>query len=432
MTIKTGLELFNSIWLIEPQSAISYLQMWEQYMQHPEGRLFRSEQKEEDIKSFDKSIFLAADNIRYAPTDLWSREAKSFNGFDGAEIVIIPVEGPMMRNDFCGYAGTDTLSKFFQMADKTASVTTIIMLYNTPGGTVNGTSNFADVIAGKTKTVKSVVTNMCCSAGYWLASQGDEIIATSATDIIGSIGTMCSWYDRTKQLEANGIVLREFFATKSEDKNKAFSEANKGNGKLLVQSMLDPLNDEFIAAVLHGRSGKINADSDEVLTGKTFTAKKAKANGLIDDIMSFDKILEQSHAPKQKQKSPFTMKNFKLVIAAAAVASLYAEGKFFGLTEEQMEAVETEMQSQQDAIATANETIKGLQQSLKDLGVTSKSSADALIAANATIKTLQDEIVTLKAEDGTDPKIVSKETDDQPEVIPETSVEKWAKAAFAK
>lgn len=424
MTIKTGLELFNSVWLIESQSALNYLQMWEMHMKNPEGRIFQKQETDE-TKALDLSKFLSADNsVHYAPVDLWSDAADNFTGFDGATVVVIAVEGPLMKNDYCGIAGTDTLANFFKLANKTESVKTIIMLYNTPGGTVAGTANFAATIAEKTKKVISVVTGMCCSAGYWLASQGDEIIATSATDIIGSIGTMASWYDRSKYLAENGIILREFTATASQDKNKAFKEANEGRGKLLVESMLDPLNDEFIADVLRGRSGKISAEENDVLTGKTFTAKPAKANGLIDDIKPFDLILEQA-TPKQKINSPFSMKNFKNVIAAAGVESVYAEDKFFGLSEDQLEKVEASFQQMADAAATVGTSIKKFGEDLEAAKADHKKTTDELTTANGTIKTLQDEVAALKKLDGSKPSATSKENDDKPLEVAKTSVDEW-------
>ena len=431
MTIKTGLELFKSLWLMEPQAALSYLQMWEQYMQSPEGQLFRSQEQEEK-KAFDKSIFLQQDDVQYAPVDLWSKAAKSFTSFDGAHTVIIPVEGPLMKADYCGYAGTGTLSNFFRMADQTESVQNIILLIDSPGGTVDGTAIFAETIAASQKNVQTVIAGMCCSAAYWIGSGAKGgLYATSATDIIGSIGTMVSWYDRTKYLEENGIVLREFFATKSQDKNKAFREASKGDGKLLVQSMLDPMNNEFLGSVKANREGKLNLEQEDVLTGKTYLAKDALKYGLIDGITSLEKILEQS-APQQKQQSSFSMKTFKHVLKAAGVESVYAENKFFGLTEDQLVAVEAAMQASEDnstAAAAENTRLTG---ELATAKADHKKATEDLTAANSTIKTLQDENAQLIAADGTKPAEAAKEEDKNAaaEAVPVTSVEAWAKEAF--
>lgn len=431
MTIKTGLELFKSLWLIEPQAALSYLQSWEQYMQTSEGRLFRSQEQEEK-KAFDQSVFLQQEGVHYAPVDLWSKEAKNFRGFEGAHTVIIPVEGPLMKADFCGYAGTGTLNRFVRMADQTPTVEHIILLADSPGGTVDGTAIFAQTIASAQKDIKTVIAGMCCSAMYWIGSSAKGgVFATSATDIIGSVGTMVSWYDRTKYMEENGIVLREYFATKSKDKNRAFREASQGDGKLLVQSMLDPMNNEFLGSVKSNREGKLNLEQEDVLTGKTYLAKDALKYGLIDGIASLEKILEQ-RAPQQKQQSSFSMKTFKHVLKAAGVESVYAENKFFGLMEDQLVAVETAMQASEDSAATATAENTRLTGELAASKADHKKALEDLATANTTIKTLQDEIVQLKAKDGGAPADTSKEADknNAVETLPVTSVEAWAKTAF--
>jgi len=218
------------------------------------------------------------------------------------------------------------------------------------------------------------------------------------------------------------VILRSFYATKSKDKNRAFREASQGEGKLLVKTMLDPLNNEFVSAVEKNREGKINPDV--VLTGHTYVGKDAVQNGLIDGIRSLDQVLKQL-SNKNKNQSQFNMKEFKHVLAAAQVDSVYEENTFFGLNEDQTFAVEQTMQAN-------DETITALQNDKATLGVQVSTLQDEVNTANenfanacAEIENLKGENERLKNADGTNGADVSKDKDEKTKTLPKTTVDQW-------
>lgn len=362
-----------------------------------------------------RTKFFASDKIITAPIDAWSPEAEAFNGFEGAEVAVIPLDGPLMKADFCGWYGTASLLSFFQLAENTDSVKTIVLKVDSPGGTVDGTQAFADAVAASSKKTIAIVDNMMCSAAYWIGSACDEIIATSNTDITGSIGTMASWYDRTEFLQKNGIVLREFTATKSKDKNKAFNDANKGDGKLLVQTMLDPLNSEFLDAVTANREGKIDLKNEDVLTGKTYTSKDALKFGLIDKIMPMDAALNyalqtaQKNSPTQKlfnMKFPklFSFLGFsaetkdeevKLDAHAEKLETLASEKET--LTQENTQ-LKTEVETANAAKATAESNLATANAKISEHEGTIVTMKTAASASATKISSLEEEIKNLKAE----------------------------------
>jgi signal peptide peptidase SppA len=287
---KVGLNIYNKPWLIEPQSALNLLELWERVISRE--TTWRAESEESHEGYFQIQKLFANSDVVFAPIDTY--QAKSFKGFDGANVAVIPVQGPLMKQDFCGDFGTATLANLFRLAENTRSVESIVLMIDSPGGTVDGTASFANAIKNSKKPTVAAVDGLAASAAYWLASSADEIIASSKTDVVGSIGTMVSWRDTTKMYENNGVVLRQYYATKSVDKNRAFNEANAGDGRMLVQEMLDPINNEFLSAVKNNRAGKLDLQTEDVLTGKTYVASKAKQTGLIDNIMSFDNAVKRS------------------------------------------------------------------------------------------------------------------------------------------
>lgn len=266
-----------------------------------------------------------------------------------------------MKEDFCGWFGTASLREELNKINAAQSIHTVILMIDSPGGTVDGTQAFADAIKNSPKKTVAIIDGMAASAAYWIASSADEIIATSQTDIIGSIGTMISFYDRSEYYEEMGFVLREYYADDSKDKNKMMREAVKGNGKLLVKELLNPTNDIFLNAVRENRGKKLN--EEETLTGKTFLAEKAKEMGLVDKISSLDDTVNKI---LQKNKTSDTMK-FSLKATCVAILGFLGlkaeEGKdSVELTEEHINKIEAALPE----LATTKEKVTQLEGQLQE------------------------------------------------------------------
>lgn len=417
MISKVGLAIHNKPWLIEPQTALNLLALWEQMLEGKSGLWQEQQQTEQDRLAEFRKLFAGNGSAVFAPTN--SYDAKLFKGFDGARQAVIPVQGPLMKSDFCGDFGTSSLQNLFRLAENTPSVESIVLLIDSPGGTVDGTESFANTVRNSTKHTTAVVDGYMCSAAYWIGSAASEVFASNKTDVIGSIGTMVAFRDNTKYMEQNGILLREFYATKSTDKNRAFNEAKNGDGRMLVQEMLDPTNNEFVSAVKSARSGKINLENEDVLTGKTYLGTKAKSAGLIDAVLPFDKALQQSlRSAQQKQKikmesnTPFK----KTLTAAKAELFEVVEGGFL-LSEENLRNIEENITENEMAVRQAQATVAAAD-TARDNAITAQQTAEQNLAtANETIDANDQEISRLNAriaqlEKGTEePKQTKAEAD---------------------
>jgi len=80
---------------------------------------------------------------------------------------------------FCGPSGTSALAEKMQMDDENPRVSAHILEIDSPGGAVDGTPEFASIMAGMKKPVVSFVDNMAASAAYWIASQTSHIVTNS-------------------------------------------------------------------------------------------------------------------------------------------------------------------------------------------------------------------------------------------------------------
>ncbi len=102
-----------------------------------------------------------------------------------------------------------------QQAAADPAVHTILLDIDSPGGTVNGTPELAQVVraVAKDKHVYAFTAGQCCSAAYWVASQADVIYAApSAT--VGSIGVILPVVDSSALYDRCGLKMEVFSAGK--------------------------------------------------------------------------------------------------------------------------------------------------------------------------------------------------------------------------
>ena len=91
---------------------------------------------------------------------------------------------------------------------RTHSVRTVDLVIDSPGGSVLGLPETADVIhpANRVKPVRAFVTGIAASAAYWLASQASTITLTPSGEV-GSVGVLDIHADISKALENSGVKL---------------------------------------------------------------------------------------------------------------------------------------------------------------------------------------------------------------------------------
>lgn len=218
-----------------------------------------------------------------------SQGMKNVNG----EVLVLPIDGIMMKNDYCGSMGTDTMSRMINAANKDRSIQSIVLKINSPGGSVNGTENLANTIKASSKPIVSW-SEMMASAAYWAGSGASEIIISGETAMIGSIGTMSTMRKNTASDEKKGYKDVVMFAARSVHKNRAAMDALDGKPEAYISEILNPLNDAFENSVSANRAGKIDLKKEDVLTGKVYIGSTAVKVGLADSVGSLDQAIKKS------------------------------------------------------------------------------------------------------------------------------------------
>ncbi|MFW5777758.1 MAG: S49 family peptidase [Bacteroidota bacterium] len=205
--------------------------------------------------------------------------------------VIIPVSGLLTKYGGFFGPGMNDIAGWLENADQNDAVDGVVLVVDSPGGTVSGTEKLANVVKNMKKPVVSLIDGQAASAAYWIASCANRIYALNNTCSIGSIGIAFSLVDIQPKMKKEGYVFHDVVSDLSDEKNATFFELLKGNYDALKKETLNPLAEMFINYVKTNRPSAL-AWSNKWSAGKSFFSKEAIQFGLVDEIGDIGSCLE--------------------------------------------------------------------------------------------------------------------------------------------
>jgi ClpP class serine protease len=245
---------------------------------------------ESGLGSDDEPIFHGAREEISAQTG--KPNPKEFtHGSRIGNVGVIRVEGPITpRASWLTEASEITSSEMIgsdlAKMEADSKIEKIVMVYDTPGGAVTGTSDLAAQIRATNKPVISYVFGIAASAGYWLASAADEIVSVD-TGIVGSIGTVLTvWKDK----DENWVEII------SEQSPLKHADPESKKGKAHYQAVVNDLAQVFIDAVAENRGTTAKNVVKNFGQGGEHAASEALKMGMIDRISTFSDFMADLQA----------------------------------------------------------------------------------------------------------------------------------------
>ncbi len=165
-----------------------------------------------------------------------------------------------------------------ESARDNANVNTVVLIFDTPGGTVTGVPETAELIKeiADTKRVVGYTDGLCASAGYWLASQCNEFYCSPSSQV-GSVGCYSLVIDETKALDMEGIKVNVFKSGKYKLSGASFVSMTDEE-KAMFQAESDKLGKQFRDVVKSNRT----EIKDENLEAQVFDGDESTLNGYSD------------------------------------------------------------------------------------------------------------------------------------------------------
>ena len=170
-------------------------------------------------------------------------------------------------------------------------VKAIVVRVDSPGGAVAPTQEiFAEIQRSKKK--KPFIASMgsiAASGGYYIAAACDKIVANPGT-LTGSIGVIMQLSNVEELMKKIGVKGYNVKSGANKDIGSPFQPLS-AEGKEILQSLVDNVHGQFVAAVAQGR-GLDEARVRKLADGRIYSGAQAKALGLVDQFGTLEDAIE--------------------------------------------------------------------------------------------------------------------------------------------
>ena len=189
----------------------------------------------------------------------------------------------------------------------------VVLLLESPGGTVNGyglAASELERLTAKGLNLTVLIDKIAASGGYMMAAIANEIIAAPFA-IIGSIGVLTETPNFNELLEKKGIKYEQISSGKYKRTISTFGK-NTEEGRNKIQEELDQIHSAFKRLI---QSKRPNIDIERISTGEFWLGSQARALRLVDNIMTSTDYLtrlyqnnKQVYFIKYERQVPFLEK----------------------------------------------------------------------------------------------------------------------------
>ena len=252
------------------------------------------------------------------------RKARGYELVGG--VAVIPVTGPIVREQGWYGVGQDAVASSLKAALADPSARAILFDITSPGGVVAGTKELADAIAeARTKKRCAAYANgLCASAAYWLASATGTVYAP-LTATVGSVGVIMSVANYSKLNEKWGVSYTYITGGKWKAVGNGDTPLTDEERQYL-QERITALHQIFKADV--GRHMGLTADPQLWGEAQLLLAQPARELGLVTDIVrDRDAAICKLAVEAQMTREELAAQSPELVDALLAEGRLKAEAE---------------------------------------------------------------------------------------------------------
>jgi len=163
----------------------------------------------------------------------------------------------------------------------------LLLRINSPGGTVAASQEIHQALK-ELKAKKPLVVSMgdiAASGGYYISCTADKIYANYGT-LTGSIGVIIRNINVKGLTDKLGVEPKVVKTGDMKDMSSPYLPYTEEQRKV-AESVIFDSYEQFVRDVAEGRKMKVE-DVKKLADGRVYTGHQAKANGLIDEIGSYE------------------------------------------------------------------------------------------------------------------------------------------------
>ncbi|MDZ4832212.1 MAG: signal peptide peptidase SppA [Candidatus Melainabacteria bacterium] len=250
------------------------------------------------------------------PVGIFGKQSKKTETSDTTEsgwgmafkdrIKVINLSGMIMDSDeksvFSMTDSTSSTIKKLRKAKDNPKIKAVLIRINSPGGTVATSQEINEAVTAlkAEKPVYSSMGDIAASGGYYVACATDKIYANPGT-LTGSIGVILNGMNFKGLADKLGVQPQVVKSGLFKDIASPYRPMTEEERKIL-QALIDDSYDQFVHAVSAGRKMPLE-QVKKIADGRIYSGRQAKANGLVDELGSYQLALDGLQAAcKEKYK----------------------------------------------------------------------------------------------------------------------------------
>ena len=208
---------------------------------------------------------------------------------------VVPVYGKMfprsnMMTQLSGGVSTRKLSKTFDEIEDREDLNRMLMVFDSPGGSVQGLTNAARKVRQMDTETVTFAEGLMASAAYFVGSAADQVIASpdSMVGAIGSVATIVSYADK---YEEEGIQVEVVRSAEKKAKPNPSEPIDEDSVKE-VQRLVNSAHNQFVSQVAINR----NLSEETVNTmadGSVISGSEAEDTEFVDNVETIGEVMAE-------------------------------------------------------------------------------------------------------------------------------------------
>lgn len=270
------LDVINSPWAILPEKLEEIREI---YITHLRGDKI-------DIKAIEAQLLIPLNNKR--------KDMEIQNG-----VAVIELDGVLAKKmnlfmDISGGTSTQIIGNQIRAALADDDVTAIVLNIDSPGGTVDGTAELADLIfqSRGDKPIVAFVDGLMASAAFWIGSAADRILISGDTAMVGSVGVIATHVDQSRFNEMKGVKVTHIVSGKFKAVGSPHMPLNE-NGLKTIQDEVNAIMSVFVAKVAEFRGVSEEAIRETLGEAQILMGQQALAAGVVDGVSTLDRLISE-------------------------------------------------------------------------------------------------------------------------------------------
>lgn len=217
-------------------------------------------------------------------------------------VAVISIEGVLAKrmnlfSQISGGTSMQMIGNQVRQALADPNVTAIVLSIDSPGGTVDGTQELADLIFASRdkKPIVTYVDGTMASAAYWIGSAAEQVYISTETSSVGSIGVVATHTDFSRYEKNSGIDSIEITAGKFKRLETEGGTLTR-EGRQILQAQVDQVYGIFVGQVARNRGTTTEDVQNRMADGRMFIGKQAIDAGLVDGVSTLEGAMSQAAA----------------------------------------------------------------------------------------------------------------------------------------